>query len=31
MIEVAVSEFPNFNPSRLLDAMVRVTGDLSGN
>lgn len=31
MIEVAVSKFPHFNPSRLLDAMVRITGNLGGN
>jgi diguanylate cyclase (GGDEF)-like protein len=31
MVEVAVSKFPHFNPSRLLDAVVRVTGNLGGN
>ena len=31
MIEAAISSFPNFEPSQLLDAMVRVTGNLSGN
>ena len=31
MIEVAISSFPNFEPSQLLDAVIRVTGNLSGN
>lgn len=31
MIEVAISSFPHFEPYQLLDATVRVTGDLGGN
>jgi hypothetical protein len=30
MIEVAISSFPHFKPSQLLDATVRVTGNLGG-
>ncbi len=30
IVDVAVTDFPNFNPSRLLDARVRVTGVLGG-
>jgi diguanylate cyclase (GGDEF)-like protein len=30
MVDVAVRDFPNFNPARLLDAHVRVAGALGG-
>jgi diguanylate cyclase (GGDEF)-like protein len=30
MIEIAISTFPHFNPSQLLDATIRVTGNLGG-